>query len=209
MRPHTEITRLHGDARSGLDGVSWREQQAGVEEQRALRSVFLFVGADPETRLEGCNVKVDRRGFVLTGAAAGTEADGFQPAALETSVLGVFAVGDVRGHELRAAEEVVGGIEGQPARTRQVGLQPRVRGTRADDGRAAVGVHIQRRVVQIARHEARGVPSRRADSIFSSAKSPRSIAKVQWMNCKKQLIGRYALRDKYFNHTAPTPRRED
>jgi len=112
LRPHTEITQLHGDARAGLGGVSWRDQQAGVEEQRALRNVFLFVGADPETRwLEGCNVKVDRSGFVLTGAAAGKEADGFQSAALESSVPGVFAVGDVRSGSVKR----VGGAIGEGA----------------------------------------------------------------------------------------------
>jgi len=112
LRPHTEITQLHGDARAGLDGVSWRDQQAGVEEQRALRNVFLFVGADPETRwLEGCNVKVDRSGFVLTGAAAGNEVEGSEPAALETSVPGVFAVGDVRAGSVKR----VGGAIGEGA----------------------------------------------------------------------------------------------
>jgi thioredoxin reductase (NADPH) len=112
LRPHTEITQLHGNARNGLDGVSWRDHRAGVEEQRALRNVFLFVGADPETRwLEGCNVKVDRTGFVLTGAAAGDEADTFQPASLETSVPGVFAVGDVRSGSVKR----VGGAIGEGA----------------------------------------------------------------------------------------------
>jgi thioredoxin reductase (NADPH) len=112
LRPHTEITQLHGDARAGLGGVSWRDIQAGVEEQRALRNVFLFVGADPETRwLEGCDVKVDRSGFVLTGAAAGNGADGFRPAALETSVPGVFAVGDVRSGSVKR----VGGAIGEGA----------------------------------------------------------------------------------------------
>lgn len=112
LRPHTEITQLHGDARAGLHGVSWRDRQAGVEEQKALRNVFLFVGADPETRwLEGCNVQVDRSGFVLTGAAARNEADGFQPATLETSVPGVFAVGDVRSGSVKR----VGGAIGEGA----------------------------------------------------------------------------------------------
>jgi thioredoxin reductase (NADPH) len=112
LRPHTEITRLHGDTRSGLEGVSWHDRRAGTEEQRALRNVFLFAGADPETRwLEGCHVMVDRNGFVFTGTAASAPADGFQPAPLETSVPGVFAVGDVRSGSVKR----VGGAIGEGA----------------------------------------------------------------------------------------------
>jgi len=74
--------------------------------------VFLFVGADPETRwLEGCPVAVDRAGFVLTGAAVAAAADGFRPAPLETSLPGVFAVGDVRSGSVKR----VGGAIGEGA----------------------------------------------------------------------------------------------
>ena len=112
LRPHTEITLLHGDRRAGLNSVSWRDHLTGVEEQRDLRNVFLFAGADPETRwLEGCHVRVDRNGFVFTGAAASEPADGFQPAPLETSVPGVFAVGDVRSGSVKR----VGGAIGEGA----------------------------------------------------------------------------------------------
>jgi thioredoxin reductase (NADPH) len=112
LKPNTAITRLHGDAVGGLTAVSWRDQRAGVEEEKALRNVFLFVGADPETRwLEGCKVAVDRHGFVLTGTALGTPPDGFQPAALESSIPGVFAVGDVRSGSVKR----VGGAIGEGA----------------------------------------------------------------------------------------------
>ncbi|MES2957531.1 MAG: FAD-dependent oxidoreductase [Pseudomonadota bacterium] len=111
LRPHTEITRLHGD-NAGLGGVSWRDHRTGNEEERALRNVFLFVGADPETRwLEGCDVKVDRHGFILTGAPMGGLANGSQRAPLETSVSGVFAVGDVRSGSVKR----VGGAIGEGA----------------------------------------------------------------------------------------------
>jgi thioredoxin reductase (NADPH) len=97
---------------AGLGGLSWRNHRTGVEEEKALRNVFLFVGADPETRwLEGCSVVVDRHGFVLTGAALDAPADGFQPAPLETSVPGVFAVGDVRSGSVKR----VGGAIGEGA----------------------------------------------------------------------------------------------
>jgi thioredoxin reductase (NADPH) len=111
LRPHTEITNLHGDPAEGLASVSWRDHR-GVEEQKALRHVFLFVGADPETRwLQDCKVAVDSHGFVLTGAALGEPPDGAQPAALETSIPGVFAVGDVRSGSVKR----VGGAIGEGA----------------------------------------------------------------------------------------------
>ena len=112
LRPHTEITRLHGEPSSGLAAVSWRDYRAGVEEEKALRNVFLFVGADPETRwLEGCQVAVDRAGFVITGNALGPRPGEKAPAALESSVAGVFAVGDVRSGSVKR----VGGAIGEGA----------------------------------------------------------------------------------------------
>jgi thioredoxin reductase (NADPH) len=112
LRPHTAITGLHGDAPGGLAAVSWRDQRAAADEERALRNVFLFVGADPETRwLEGCQVAVDRAGFVITGNALGTPPDQPRPAALESSIPGVFAVGDVRSGSVKR----VGGAIGEGA----------------------------------------------------------------------------------------------
>jgi thioredoxin reductase (NADPH) len=112
LKPQTEITQLHGDAADGLSAVTWRDRHTLAEEEKALRNVFLFVGADPETRwLEGCKVAVDAHGFVLTGTALGASPDGFQPAALESSVPGVFAVGDVRSGSVKR----VGGAIGEGA----------------------------------------------------------------------------------------------
>lgn len=112
LRPHTEITRLHGEAPGGLAGVSWRDRRTGAEDDKALGHVFLFVGADPETRwLDGCGAAVDPHGFVLTGSAVDAPASGFQPAALESSIPGVFAVGDVRSGSVKR----VGGAIGEGA----------------------------------------------------------------------------------------------
>src|SRR5208282_1005106 len=96
LHPHTELTELHGDLEEGLMAVSWRDNQTGLEEKRPIRYVFLFVGADPETDwLGGSGVALDPKRFVLTGQAAGSAAEHL-PASLESSVPGVFAVGDVR-----------------------------------------------------------------------------------------------------------------
>jgi thioredoxin reductase (NADPH) len=107
----TELQHLHGDG-EGLSAVSWRNNRTGAEVKRSLRHVFLFVGADPETRwLEGCNVALDSHGFVLTGQAAATLALPHVPAPLESTVPGVFAVGDVRSGSVKR----VGGAIGEGA----------------------------------------------------------------------------------------------
>ena len=70
LLPHTEITELHGEAPAGLSGVTLARPARPASTQRcALRHVFLFVGAEPETDwLEGCGVALDAHGFVLTGS---------------------------------------------------------------------------------------------------------------------------------------------
>jgi thioredoxin reductase (NADPH) len=112
LRTQTALTQLHGDVADGLAAVTWRDDRTQVEEARPVRNVFLFVGADPETRwLASCHVALDAHGFVLTGAAAGATADGAQAAPLESSIAGVFAVGDVRSGSVKR----VGGAIGEGA----------------------------------------------------------------------------------------------
>ena len=108
---HTELCALRGDRGSGLVGASWRDRRDGSQCDCDIRHVFLFIGADPETRwLEGCGVATDANGFILTGpSAAVTGAP--SPRALETSVPGVFAVGDVRAGSVKR----VGGAIGEGA----------------------------------------------------------------------------------------------
>jgi len=113
LLPHTELTALHGQASDGLDGVSWRDRRDGAETKRELRNLFLFVGADPEAEwLVGCGIAVDAAGFVLTGAAVAAHGGAARaPAPLETSIPGVFAVGDVRSGSVKR----VGGAIGEGA----------------------------------------------------------------------------------------------
>jgi thioredoxin reductase (NADPH) len=94
----------------GLESVRWRDRRAGQESEAPIRNVFLFVGADPATEwLQGCGVALDKAGFVVTGAPR----DNGGPAlsALESSVPGVFAVGDVRSGSVKR----VGGAIGEGA----------------------------------------------------------------------------------------------
>jgi thioredoxin reductase (NADPH) len=108
LRPHTELTQLYGNRKKGLNAVSWRDKQTGLEEKRPIRHVFVFVGADPETKwLAGCGVALDPHGFVLTGQTEDLAA-GHVPAPLESSVRGVFAIGDVRSGSVKRMGGAIG-----------------------------------------------------------------------------------------------------
>jgi thioredoxin reductase (NADPH) len=108
----TELTCLHGDPVAGLEAATWRCRDGGEDVTRPMRNVFLFVGAEPETRwLEGCGVRLDAHGFVLTGKHTVCERSSYVPAPLESSIPGVFAVGDVRAGSVKR----VGGAIGEGA----------------------------------------------------------------------------------------------
>jgi thioredoxin reductase (NADPH) len=112
LLPYTELTQLHGDALVGLKAISWRNSRTGAEEEHPIRHLFLFVGADPETGwLEGSGVAFDADGFVLTGRADTMIGNQSAAGALESSVPGVFAVGDVRSGSVKR----VGGAIGEGA----------------------------------------------------------------------------------------------
>src|SRR5262249_44402710 len=98
----TNITGLDGND-GALEAVRWREQ-SGRETRRQLRHLFLFVGADPNTGwLTRSGVGLDLKGFVLTGSETGAAS---RP--LETSVRGVFAIGDVRSGSIKRVAAGVG-----------------------------------------------------------------------------------------------------
>ncbi len=109
----TEIVALEGDHH--LERVRWRDNQSGRVETRDVRHVFSMTGATPSTAwLQGC-VGLDAHGFIKTGAdltpedlAAAHWAPGRPPHLLETSLPGVFAVGDVRSGSVKRAASAVG-----------------------------------------------------------------------------------------------------
>ena len=109
---NTEVIGLEGTKDVALERLRWRSRLNGEEGTVPdIRNLFLFVGADPATGwLDGCGVTVDRGGFVVTGAPP-DESDRRPASALETSVPGVFAVGDVRSGSVKR----VGGAIGEGA----------------------------------------------------------------------------------------------
>jgi thioredoxin reductase (NADPH) len=108
---NTEVVALEGTAEQSLERVRWRSRLSGEDSTLEIRNLFLFVGADPATGwLDGCGVTVDRGGFVVTGAQS-EQNQGRPVPPLETSVPGVFAVGDVRSGSVKR----VGGAIGEGA----------------------------------------------------------------------------------------------
>jgi thioredoxin reductase (NADPH) len=108
---NSEVIGLAGASDGSLERVRWRSRLAAEESTLDIRNLFLFVGADPATGwLDGCGVTVDRAGFVVTGAH-GKSGEERLATALETSVPGVFAVGDVRSGSVKR----VGGAIGEGA----------------------------------------------------------------------------------------------
>src|ERR1700704_1163317 len=109
---NAEVTTLEGNDDAALARVRWRSRLAPDEVQSFdTCNLFLFVGADPATGWgAGAGVKVDRAGFVLTGVQDGQNGERPVPP-LETSVPGVFAVGDVRSGSVKR----VGGAIGEGA----------------------------------------------------------------------------------------------
>ena len=107
---NTEVVALEGGTDSTLERVRWRSRLSAEESSVDIRNLFLFVGADPATDwLDGCGVMVDRGGFVVTCAQCAKA--GQAVSMLETSVPGVFAVGDVRSGSVKR----VGGAIGEGA----------------------------------------------------------------------------------------------
>ena len=112
MHFKTEIVGLDGDAH--LESVTWRDKVSGATSVHPIRHVFIMAGASPRTEwLQGC-VAMDNKGFILTGrdldTAAGASAWHLarSPQMLETSLPGVFAVGDVRSGNVKRVASAVG-----------------------------------------------------------------------------------------------------
>jgi thioredoxin reductase (NADPH) len=113
LRLQSEIVGLEGDGH--LERVRWRDAQRQAIETRDIRHVFVMTGALPSTAwLAGC-VALDAKGFIKTGPALSPEdlAAANWPLArdphlLETSLPGVFAVGDVRAGNVKRVASAVG-----------------------------------------------------------------------------------------------------
>jgi thioredoxin reductase (NADPH) len=110
----TEVVVLYGSREGQLERVRWRNTMTGVETEKPIRHVFLFIGAEPATAwLNGSGIALDEKNFILTGPDV--VSDGHRsnngptrPLPLETSVCGVFAAGDVRSGSVKRVGAAIG-----------------------------------------------------------------------------------------------------
>ena len=97
----SEIVNLEGA--SSLEGVTWINRRSGDLTVKPIGSVFVMIGAEPNTGWLFGTVRLDKKGFIVTGAT-----DGFETTPYATSMPGMFAVGDVRSNSVKRVASAVG-----------------------------------------------------------------------------------------------------
>jgi len=98
---NSEIVKLEGD--SSLECVTWINRSTGESTMKPIGSVFVMIGAEPNSGWLFGTVRLDKKGFILTGGT-----DGFDGTPYATSVPGMFAVGDVRSNSVKRVASAVG-----------------------------------------------------------------------------------------------------
>jgi thioredoxin reductase (NADPH) len=107
VRLRTQVTACRGDGH--LESIVLRDDSAGLEEQVDTDWLFVFIGASPRTDWLGGSVTRDGNGFLVTGPdLAAPWSLPRAPYALETSLPGVFAAGDVRLDSMKRVASAVG-----------------------------------------------------------------------------------------------------
>jgi thioredoxin reductase (NADPH) len=113
LRTCTEILTLEGG--DMLERVHWRDQTTGKTEVRDIGHVFMMTGAVPNTQWLADCLPLDEKGFIKTGPSLTPEDLAAahwpltrSPHLLETSLPGIFAVGDVRGGNIKRVASAVG-----------------------------------------------------------------------------------------------------
>ena len=106
IRATTEVVAASGETR--LQRLTLRQRQTGTEEQVDAAALFVMIGGQPYTEWLPEEVQRDAQGYLLTGADVSAPAPARQPLYLETSLPGVFAVGDVRHGATRRVAPSVG-----------------------------------------------------------------------------------------------------
>ena len=97
----SEIVKLEGE--SSLECVTWINRKTGESTVKPIGSVFVMIGAEPNSGWLFGTVRLDKKGFILTGGT-----DGFESTPYATSVPGMFAVGDVRSNSVKRVASAVG-----------------------------------------------------------------------------------------------------
>src|ERR1700726_2461962 len=110
----TEIVALYGSREKQLERVRFCNNVTGEETEKPIRHVFCFIGAEPATGwLRDSGIALDGKNFVLTGPDVPSDVSwsnnrSGRPLPLETSVRGVFAIGDVRSGSVKRVGAAIG-----------------------------------------------------------------------------------------------------
>ena len=109
---HTEVAEVQGE--NNLEGLTLVQNQTGEKTKVATKSLFIFIGAKPETEWLDGVIARDQRGFIYAGADL-KQSENFRgwnrdrdPFLLETNVPGIFVAGDVRHNSVKRVASGVG-----------------------------------------------------------------------------------------------------
>ncbi len=97
----SELVALDGDL--SLGQVTWANQDTGEQTTRNISTVFVMIGAEPNTGWLFGTVRLDSKGFILTG-----NSDSFENSPYATSMPGIYAVGDARASSVKRVASAVG-----------------------------------------------------------------------------------------------------
>lgn len=103
---HLRSQIVEADGGDRLESVTVEDLLSGEPQQLRTAHLFVFIGAKPATAWLGPGIERDERGFLRTGDASAASDPGPQP--FETSIPGVFAVGDVRSGSVKRMSAAVG-----------------------------------------------------------------------------------------------------
>jgi thioredoxin reductase (NADPH) len=101
VRYESELVGLDGDP--SLERVTWLSLKTGERTTKDISNIFVMIGAEPNTGWLFGTVRLDNKGFILTGAA-----NGFDNSPYATTMPGIFAVGDVRANSVKRVASAVG-----------------------------------------------------------------------------------------------------
>ena len=101
VHAHAEIERLDGD--NLLRCVTWVDRQSAARETRQVGSLFVMIGAEPNSGWLYGTLALNKKGFIITGTT-----DAFENTRYATSAPGIYAVGDVRADSVKRVASAVG-----------------------------------------------------------------------------------------------------
>ena len=101
VHAQAEIERIDGD--NVLRCVTWVNRHSGLRETRQVGSLFVMIGAEPNSGWLYGTLALDKKGFILTGTS-----NAFENTRYATSAPGIYAVGDVRSDSVKRVASAVG-----------------------------------------------------------------------------------------------------